>query len=257
MPFTSASARSIADPISLGIQLLDANGQRMDYIDMRQQGMVKVTISNSQDTDQPFVILVEIRDGTGVTEFIRWQSGILSRGERYDFETSWLPQNGCSEIEDECSPDHEIRAFAVSNLENPLVLTAVESVQVIVVGDTYKLYRLDIDGTAHHVEYSIDSGDVEKIYADPNLGALTLQLEGMVSDANLTVILTKDLMDAVFLNWVYPLPSGEKPEYLPEIVVDTIFVQPISLETDLHKTRWVIPIQKGSEEVEFVIGFPV
>ncbi len=177
---------SIAPPVALGRpQLLDINGQQVDYISSGQQGVIRIIATNNQVINQPVVIIVEVRDAIGVTEYISWQKGTLTAGDRHYFEAAWMPNKGCSEASGGCYPDHEIRAFVLSDFEKPQVLTWVEILQGITVraadyeGEQYKLHRVVVDDVEYHVEYVMDGGNVEQITADYDYRVVSSKKEGV------------------------------------------------------------------------------
>jgi hypothetical protein len=114
-----------------------------------------------------------------------------------------------------------------------------------------------IDGREFGIEYSMPFGSIEEIATERDAGVILITFERVTADTELTVRLSKDLMDAVFLNWVYPLPSGERADYIPEFDLDTLFVNPISIQETSESTTWVVPIKEDSEELGIVVGGPI
>jgi hypothetical protein len=84
--------------------------------------LVLVTnIENDRNADQPFVALVEVRDSSGVTVHLAWQSGTLRPAESIEVGVSWTP---------ETSGIYQVRTFAVSSLAAPIVLSEVTTANV-------------------------------------------------------------------------------------------------------------------------------
>jgi plastocyanin len=84
-----------------------------------EQLIISTTITNHcYEQDQPFVAIIEVRNSDGVTEYLSWQSGVL-KGLTGNIEigVSWIPAYG---------DNYELRAFVISSLENPQVLSRVE-----------------------------------------------------------------------------------------------------------------------------------
>jgi hypothetical protein len=233
-------------------QLLDMNGNQANKIDTSQQGVVGIAVTNNLDIDQPIVILIDIRNGAGVTEYLAWQSGKVAANGTYNFESSWMPSKGCfgTDIDWRCT--YEIRAFAVSNLTNPQVLSDVVTRYGIIVTDTQsqgdRLYTLVLDDSKYDIKYSMGSGNIHKIIADPDIGAMMFQLDGVHSDTELSLMLPTHLVDLFYKAF----PSGSYIE--PEIFIDTLPAREVSLEITQNNTMWVIPIRAGAEEIEF--AFP-
>lgn len=86
---------------------------------------LEVGIENNEDIIHPFVLLVEVRESSDTTIFLAWQSGLLGPMEQSEVGVSWTPKN---------KGEYEIRAFAISDLQNPVVLSEVGS-REIEVGD--------------------------------------------------------------------------------------------------------------------------
>jgi len=103
--------------------LRDVQNRVVDEVTVGQQVVLSTTIVNNIEEDQPFVALVEVRDDTGVTVFLSWQTGTLTPDGRIDVGISWTP---------EFAGDYQIRTFVLSNLENPQILSPVASSEVTV-----------------------------------------------------------------------------------------------------------------------------
>jgi hypothetical protein len=226
-----------------------------------QQLAIRATVRNNVYTDQVFVVFIEVRDGSGITEYLSWQGSKLRAGGNYTFETSWIPEKGCIGALDICNASYQLRGFAITGFENPQVLGFVTSVEGIEVIDESKgditAYDILVDDKMYGMEYSLGSGNVEMITTDPQGGSMMLSFHKVAMDTKLTITLSKELMDAVFLNWAYTLPSGEKAEYTPEFALDTMFVEPISVQEGSNVTTWVIAIAADSEELEIFVSAPI
>lgn len=92
--------------------------------------MVSQTFRNEVERDMPFVSLIEIRDESGVTVFLAWQIGTIPASNYEDgvyndntMSISWLPEKAST---------YEARTFAISDFENPQVLSYVEVAQIVV-----------------------------------------------------------------------------------------------------------------------------
>ncbi|MCI0559241.1 MAG: hypothetical protein MN733_12160 [Nitrososphaera sp.] len=258
-----AFGMSIAPPVALGRpQLLDVDGHQLDYITVGHQGVIRITINNNLELVQPFVLLTEVRDGVGVTEFIALDHGFLQSDSRRVIEFNWVPEIGCSEDSGGCNPDYEIRAFVISDYEKPQVLTGVQTLQGITVRATdneeneYRLYRVYVDDVEYDVEYVIGNGDVKHIIANYDYRVITVQLENVTSDTELTIVLSEDLLEAVYLPQIID-EGSDTPNYVLDILVDGESIEPSSTEISEMNKTWVITIHEGSEEVEFVLTIAI
>jgi hypothetical protein len=104
---SSPTVRAIGDgdgPLAVGTQL-----------------GLSTTIENDGSAEQPFVALIEVRDSTGITVYLAWQSGNLEPAGTTAIEVSWIP---------DVSGKYEVRTFAVSSLTNAIVLSKVATTSV-------------------------------------------------------------------------------------------------------------------------------
>ncbi len=88
------------------------------------QYIVTVDVTNRDDVrDWAAVVIVEIRDSTGYTVQLNWQSQIIRADESIQLGISWVPTY----------PDtYQLRTFTMSSLENPRGFTAVFTTEVVV-----------------------------------------------------------------------------------------------------------------------------
>ncbi len=61
-------------------ELLDPNGASINSGNVGQQATIEVTIQNQLEDRQSYVALLEVRDGSGTTVNLAWQSGALGSG---------------------------------------------------------------------------------------------------------------------------------------------------------------------------------
>jgi hypothetical protein len=258
--FILVSAPTLGAPLDASASLIDHTPVPPIVYDIRgniiqnsvvgHPVVIAKNFTNSNDKEMDYTFLVEVRDESGITQYLAWQKSNALPMSTREVGVSWTP---------EIATEYEIRTFVVSNMTNPQVIDFVETAKFSVFAQVPKnnSYSLELDGRDYQIEYILGSGNVKKITTQASAGAINIELSMVDADTELTVTLPKDLMDLVFLDWVYPLPSGEKPGYTPEVVVDTIFVKPISVQEMQEGTTWVIPIREDSEEVEFFVGGPI
>jgi hypothetical protein len=101
----------------------DVQNRPVSEVTVGQQIVLSTQIVNNIGNDQPFVGLIEVRDDTGVTVFLSWQTGTLTPSGRTDVGISWTP---------EIAGDYEVRTFVISNLENPQILSPVARSEISV-----------------------------------------------------------------------------------------------------------------------------
>jgi hypothetical protein len=81
--------------------------------------MIRVSMYNNNQEEQPVVIIVEVMDGSGITVQLSLQSGKVDASGDYTMETSWMPCKVCLYKYERCNI-YEIRTFAFTDFENPL-----------------------------------------------------------------------------------------------------------------------------------------
>jgi len=104
-------------------ELQDVTGKKLTEVSAGQQVVLSTTVINKNDAPQPFVALVEVRDSSGVTVYLAWQTGTLSANGQTNVGLSWTPEN---------SGSYEVRTFVISNLSTPTVLSKVSTSNVTV-----------------------------------------------------------------------------------------------------------------------------
>lgn len=115
---TCANASSIAVLEPSPPRFFDLNGDRLRIVKESEQVQIVTTFRNALEERVDFVGLIEVRDQTGVTVFLSWQSNVVEPLGNKTIGVSWLVQNSTS---------YQSRTFAITNFENPLVLSPVES----------------------------------------------------------------------------------------------------------------------------------
>jgi hypothetical protein len=131
-PWNSAQALSIA-AVSPTISVLDLSGKPAGASEAIQQLVLSIALQNDNDVPQPFVALVEVRDFSGITLNLAWSSGILAPLRNTTIGISWMPP----------APGYyATRAFVITNLENPHVLSPVTT-KIIEIVDGSKITHFE------------------------------------------------------------------------------------------------------------------
>ena len=115
---TNPNAASPSAPVAR-----DVSGGAVTQITEGQQVVLTTTISNNIDDELPFVALIEVRDSSGITVYLAWQTGVMDAGDRTEVGLSWTPED---------SGDYVVRTFVISNLNNPQVLSPVSTTNITV-----------------------------------------------------------------------------------------------------------------------------
>jgi len=101
----------------------DPTGRELDEVSAGQQVVLTTSVRNNNASPQDFVALIEVRDSTGITVFLAWQTGTLPANGQTQVGLSWTP---------EFTDDYTIRTFVISDLNNPRVLSPVSESEIVV-----------------------------------------------------------------------------------------------------------------------------
>lgn len=101
----------------------DVTGETLDEVSVGQQVVLTTNVVNTEASPQSFVALIEVRDSNGVTVFLAWQTGTLSANGQTQVGLSWTP---------DIADDYEVRTFVISDLNNPTILSPVETSNITV-----------------------------------------------------------------------------------------------------------------------------
>jgi hypothetical protein len=247
------------------------NGQLTYYSEVGQQSIIRVTIPSNFSSGQPFVIIVEVRDHSGISTFLAWDTATTTPNDVYQFETVWMPTELCSSIVRgvACNANYQIRSFVISNSEEPQVLADIRTLDDITIvpakqaedNKAFDRYKLDLPDGEADIEYHIDTGQMSKVAASPKFSSINIMLEGVSSDGNLTITIPHDLLNLMHSTFSYHYGNATVNEIsiayldkLPRVTIDDRFIEPASILATEKGYRWVIPVQSGSEKIEFVLG---
>ncbi|WP_148701185.1 hypothetical protein [Candidatus Nitrososphaera evergladensis] len=108
------------DPIVTTIENAD---EKITKLERGQQTVIEIAAHNNMAASQHFVMVVEVRDGRGVTEYLAWQEGVAEPDSDFEIKFSWSPEQTCEFYED-CAK-REIRSFAMSSLTEPRSVSSI------------------------------------------------------------------------------------------------------------------------------------
>jgi hypothetical protein len=106
-------------------ELRDVTGRTLTSLSVGQQAVLSTNIVNNNDESRPFVALVEVRDSSGITVFLAWQTGTLNPSGQAEVGLSWTPEE---------AGDYEVRTFVISDLANPQILSEISKSNISVSG---------------------------------------------------------------------------------------------------------------------------
>lgn len=237
--------------------LFSITGEEITQVEVGQQSRIRVSIQNDVEYNQPFVLLIEVRDGYGITRQLAWQSGEIVAKGGYSMETSWLPTDDCW-LDDECAYDYSIRSFVISSFDSPDILSGVSSTNGIrVVGfppdlplDQHQFDLLLDDGRTYTLNYSFSTGDgrilgvednhendtIRILLASPQESRFTLTIPSFLNSH----FLVNDAPEAVGIEGFV---DGEN------VTFDTFF------DDKAQNYTYVFTLKPGASEIE-IVGQP-
>jgi hypothetical protein len=253
-PINASDLSLVGLPVSIPL-VRDLAGDAMDSIKIGQQAIIEVSITNGRAKESPFVIIVEVRDGSGVTMALYWQRGEIAVDGNYTMGASWRPEVACSSRSEGCA-NNVIRAFVVSDLDQPQVLSEVRETTISVTGTPPAFigtYFITFNGTSYDGKYTTDSGKIVAVAAHRYLTTMTISLDGIYIDGYLTIEVPRSVAAAVFscegLNLMEP-----QPEKFTAMVASVDGRQTtINLVDDSPGSlTWNIQLPAGSREAELI-----
>lgn len=96
------------------IRVSDSFGNPLTSLFVDQQVQIVGSLSNSQDYDQRFVYLFQVKNSQNYVESLSWIQGQLSSGQSLDVSQSWIPKK---------SGDYDIETFVWTSLKDPTALS--------------------------------------------------------------------------------------------------------------------------------------
>lgn len=96
------------------INISNSFGKNLQSVSANQQVQIVGSISNTQEYDQKFVYLFQVKNSQNSVESISWVQGQLSSGQNLDVSQSWIPKR---------SGDYIIETFVWTSLNDPTILS--------------------------------------------------------------------------------------------------------------------------------------
>jgi hypothetical protein len=98
-------------------------GQPVTTVNDGQQVVLTTNVRNTSPESMPFVALIEVRDSSGITVYLAWQTGTLGGNQQTQVGLSWTPDQ---------AGDYTVRTFVISSLQNPRILSPVAESEITV-----------------------------------------------------------------------------------------------------------------------------
>jgi hypothetical protein len=243
------AANDIANPHTPSLHNQD--GEKISVVEVGQQSIIRVSFHNDNSVEQPFVLLVEVRDGNDVTQYLSWQIGRIESNTDYAMETSWTPRAYCDVPSEACS-NYEIRSFVVKSLEDPQLLAPLSISSGIIVtgsppiGPRSGLYDLVLNNQTYQIEYSF-SGRAKITHIEVGAETESMVVSLMTtSDSRLRISMPPELVEYVF-------PNGKATGIELVAFVDEVHAdmnQTVDSRTGYF--TFEMAIEKGSVQLELV-----
>ena len=96
------------------ITISDGFGKHLESFSSNQQVQIVGRLSNTQEYDQKFVYLFQVKNSQNYVESLSWIQGQLSSGQNLDVSQSWFPKT---------SGDYNIETFVWTSLNDPTALS--------------------------------------------------------------------------------------------------------------------------------------
>lgn len=232
--------------------LYNMAGQAIDSIQVGQQGLLEVSVRNLDPVrERAFVIIVEIREESGVTNYLAYQSNTIAGNASYTMGVSWRPDTVCNYPN--CN-NYVLRSFAISNLANPEVLSVVVERSGILVVESEnrapitETYTLATGGNEYDIIYTTDFGVIRSIAFDSELGVLVISIHSVYRNTMLDIRIPRALAIEAFAC------GGSTPDNQPvQLFIDGTMAGLVEIGGGEYTTLNV-PLQPGSEEVEIFGG---
>ncbi|HKU49106.1 MAG TPA: hypothetical protein VJP79_04075 [Nitrososphaera sp.] len=133
LPYTlHAKAMSVAIITMSQPIISDQEGNSLIQAARESQIALSTTVFNNILQSQPYVAIIEIRDESGITESLAWSSGVLRAESNRTIGISFIPHEAVT---------YTVRAFAITDLEQPMVLSPVAQSEINV-GSEKKIERV-------------------------------------------------------------------------------------------------------------------
>jgi hypothetical protein len=110
------------EPLSITSPLVkDLGGRFVDQVSAGEEFTLVASVLSGGEADQPFVVLVDVRDGDDRSIHIGWVEGVAKREGKVDVSLPWVAQ---------VSGTYKVRTFLISDFKKLQVLSSVKTSSV-------------------------------------------------------------------------------------------------------------------------------
>lgn len=95
------------------VTMTDTSGDTIDTIQLGTRGIISISLANTQVTQQPLNLIVQVENSDGVTDYLSWQSTSIFGSQSINAGFTWTPST---------SGSYEIKVFAWESVNSPVPL---------------------------------------------------------------------------------------------------------------------------------------
>lgn len=121
---TPAFSLSALDRVlSSNPKVVNVLGTEIDYLTVGNQYQITAKVSNAQDFEQDFVVIIQIKDPQNAVASISWVGGSLFPNQQLSSAISWTPNS---------SGQYKVQIFVWDSLKNADALSPILEFSVVV-----------------------------------------------------------------------------------------------------------------------------
>lgn len=121
LPAFASYAQTIK-PTQLIVASINSEEREETYVGQNLVALLRM--ENLLNEDKDFAVIIEVRDSSGITETLDWQTGKIDARGMQSGGISWIPQK---------ADDYQIRAFVWSGIDNPEPYSTVVQSEITVI----------------------------------------------------------------------------------------------------------------------------
>ena len=235
------------------VQLQKLDGTTTSAAIFGHQYQINTVLHSNIEETMSFVVLIEVRDSSGITTDLFWQSGTLAAGKNHTIGASWVPGDIC--FDNITCSIFQIRTFVISSLKDPMVLSHVFTKEVAVVGPSdyfrdVKLYKVSIGSELHNILYSLESGEIVKVQKATATGPFEILVHDVERDGDLIIILPAAVVHHAFYLDAVKILNGLRTYYPSGFVNDVELVDAEVIELrESESITFRMPLEAGTERI--------
>lgn len=109
--------------VSSNPKIVNVLGTEIDYLTVGNQYQITAKVSNAQDFEQDFVVIIQIKDPQNAVASISWVGGSLFPNQQLSSAVSWTPNS---------SGQYKVQIFVWDSLKNADALSPILEFSVVV-----------------------------------------------------------------------------------------------------------------------------